>query len=69
LTQIAADKRHAAIVASAGELVKAGKYREAQDLLRPVLAENPQNRDARRLQRHIDDQLVKPALARALAGS
>lgn len=63
LTQIAADKRHAAIVASAGELVKAGKYREAQDLLRPVLAENPQNRDARRLQRRIDDQLVKPALA------
>ena len=63
IAQIAADKRHAAIVASAEQLVKAGKYREAQDVLRPVLTEDAQNRDARRLQRQIDDQLVKPALA------
>lgn len=63
IAQLAADRRHRSIVASATELVKAGKYREAQDALRPVLTENPQNREARRLQRQIDDQLVKPALA------
>lgn len=63
LRQIAADRRHLAVVAAAGELVKAAKYREAQDLLRPVLTEDPQQREARRLQRAIDEQLVKPALA------
>jgi general secretion pathway protein D len=63
LAQLAADRRHRAVVAAAEQLVKAGKYREAQDLLRPVLTENPQQRDARRLQRSIDEQLVKPALA------
>ncbi|HEX4927853.1 MAG TPA: secretin and TonB N-terminal domain-containing protein, partial [Burkholderiales bacterium] len=63
LNQIATDRRHRAVVASAEQLVKAGKLREAQDLLRPVLTENPQQREARRLQRSIDEQLVKPALA------
>ncbi len=62
LAQIEADRRHRALVASAEQLVKAGKYREAQDVLRPVLTENPQQRDARRLQRSIDDKLVKPVI-------
>jgi general secretion pathway protein D len=62
VAQISADRRHRAVVAAAEQLVKAGKYREAQDLLRPVLTENPQQRDARRVQRAIDEQLVKPAL-------
>lgn len=62
LAQIATDRRHRAVVAAADQLVKAGKYREAQDLLRPVLTENPQQREARRLQRAVDEQLVKPAL-------
>jgi general secretion pathway protein D len=62
LAQIEADRRHRALVASAEQLVKAGKYREAQDVLRPVLTENPQQRDARRLQRLIDDKLVKPVI-------
>jgi general secretion pathway protein D len=62
LAQVAADRRHRTLVADAAELVKAGKYREAQDVLRPVLTENPQQREARRLQRTIDEQLVKPAL-------
>lgn len=62
LEQVARDRRHLAAVAAASELVKAGKYREAQDVLRPVLTENPQQRDARRLQRTIEEQLVKPAL-------
>src|SRR5437879_10119153 len=62
LAQIEADRRHRALVASADQLVKAGKFREAQDVLRPVLTENPQQRDARRLQRTIDDKLVKPVI-------
>jgi len=62
LAQLEADRRHRALVTSAEQLVKAGKYREAQDVLRPVLTENPQQRDARRLQRLIDDKLVKPVI-------
>lgn len=65
LAQVEADRRHRAVVASAEQLVRAGKYREAQDLLRPVLTENPQQRDARRLQRAIDEKLVKPVLVSA----
>jgi len=63
LAQIEADQRHSAIVAAAEKLVKSEKYREAQDVLRPVLAENPQHREAQRLQRRIDEKLVKPAIA------
>jgi general secretion pathway protein D len=62
LTQIDADRRHQSLVAAAEQLVKAGKYREAQDVLRPVLTENPVQREARRLQRTIDDRLVKPVI-------
>ncbi len=62
LAQLEADRRHRAALASAEQLVRGGKYREAQDVLRPVLTENPQQRDARRLQRVIDDKLVKPVL-------
>jgi len=62
LAQIEADRRHRAIVASVEQLMRAGKYREAQDALRPVLTENPQQRDARRLQRAIDDKLLKPVI-------
>jgi len=43
--------------------VKAGRYREAQALLRPVLTENPGQRAAGRLQRAIDEKLAPPALA------
>src|SRR5262249_28300680 len=57
LAQIEVDRRHRTIVAAADQLVKAGKLREGQDVLRPVLTENPQHRDARRLQRQIDDRL------------
>jgi general secretion pathway protein D len=65
LTQIETDRRHRALVAQAEQLAKAGKNREAQDALRPVLTENPQHREARRLQRAIDEKLVKPAIASA----
>jgi general secretion pathway protein D len=65
LEQVATDRRHRALVAQAEQLVKADKHREAQDLLRPVLTENPQQRDARRLQRAIDEKLVKPVIVSA----
>jgi general secretion pathway protein D len=61
LEQLAADRRHREVVAQAEKLVRDGRHRDAGDLLRPVLAENPQNRDARRLQRAIDERLAKPA--------
>jgi general secretion pathway protein D len=62
LAQIETDRRHRMLVAQAEQLVRGGKYREAQDALRPVLTENPQQRDARRLQRAIDDKLVAPVI-------
>ncbi len=62
LAQVEADQRHRAIVAAAEKLVKAEKYPEAQDVLRPVLTENPQHREAQRLQRRIDERLVRPAI-------
>ncbi|HEX2200294.1 MAG TPA: secretin N-terminal domain-containing protein, partial [Burkholderiales bacterium] len=65
LAQVQVDRRHRDVVAEAERLVRAGKHREAQDLLRPVLTENPQQRGARRLQRAIDDKLVKPVLVSA----
>jgi general secretion pathway protein D len=65
LEQIETDRRHRALVAQAEGLAKAGRMREAQDVLRPVLMENPQQRDARRLQRAIDEKLLKPAIASA----
>ncbi len=63
LAQIEADKRHRSIVASAEKLVKAGNYHDAEVMLRPVLTENPHQRDARRLQRTIEEKTVRPALA------
>jgi general secretion pathway protein D len=63
LAQIEADKRHRAAVAAAEKLVADGKYSEARDVLRPVLVENPAQREARRLQRRIEERLVRPALA------
>jgi general secretion pathway protein D len=63
LEQLAADKRHREVVAQAEKLVRDERYRDAGDLLRPVLTENPQQRDARRLQRAIDERLAKPASA------
>ena len=65
LAQADADRRHRAVVVAAEQLFRAGKYREAQDVLRPVLTENAQQRDARRLQRAIDEKLVKPVLVSA----
>jgi len=65
VAQIEIDRRHRELTAAADQMFKAGKLREAQDVLRPVLNENPQSREARRLQRAIDDKLVKPVIVSA----
>ncbi len=63
LAQIETDRRHRALVAEADKLFKAEKYRDARDLLAPVLAENPAQREARQLQRLIEEKTTKPAVA------
>jgi len=65
LVQFATDRRDREVITAAEQLAKSGKFREAQDLLRPVLAGNPQQRDARRLQRAIDEKLVRPVIVSA----
>lgn len=62
LTQAETDKRHTRVIATAQKLAKEEKYLDAQDTLRPVLVENPGQRDARRLQRLLDEKLTRPAL-------
>lgn len=62
ITQIAAEQRVARVVADAEKLIRGGKFLEAQDLLRPVLTEQPGHREARRLQREIDEKTAKPAI-------
>src|SRR5687768_2913719 len=63
LEQLEADARHRTILASVESLLKDERYLQALDALRPVLVENPQQRDARRLQRLIEERTAKPALA------
>jgi len=63
LAQIEMDVRHRGLVAEAEKLVKAEKYRDAREMLAPVLTENPSQRDARRLQRLIEEKTMKPAVA------
>jgi general secretion pathway protein D len=63
LAQTEMDTRHRALLAEADKLVKAEKYRDARDVLAPVLAENPAQREARQLQRLIEERTTKPAVA------
>jgi len=63
LAQLEIDRRHRALVAEADKLAKAEKYREARDALAPVLTENPAQREARQLQRLIEEKMSKPAVA------
>ncbi|HYS57726.1 MAG TPA: secretin N-terminal domain-containing protein [Burkholderiales bacterium] len=63
LAQTEMDTRHRALLAEADKLVKAEKYRDARDVLAPVLAENPAQREGRQLQRLIDEKTTKPAVA------
>src|SRR5437016_9250146 len=63
LAQIEMDVRHRALLGEVDKLVKAEKYRDARDVLAPVLAENPAQREARQLQRLIEEKTTKPAVA------
>src|SRR2546423_5795446 len=63
LAQVELDRRHRTLVAEADKLVKAEKYRDARELLATVLAENPIQREARQLQRLIEEKTTKPAVA------
>lgn len=69
LGQTGVDRRHRAIVAEADRLFKAERYRDAQDVLAPVLAENPQQREARALQRQIEERTTRPAVLLQLRSS
>ncbi len=63
LGRLETEKRHRTQVAQAEELAKAQKDDEAQALLAAVLAENPRQREARRLARQIDERTAKSATA------
>jgi len=63
LAQVDLDRRHRALVAEADKLVKVEKYRDARELLATVLAENPAQREARQLQRQVEEKTTKPAVA------
>ena len=69
LALCAAERRHRDLAAAADKLIRADKHAEAQELLRPVLAENPQQREARRLQRQIEERLQRPSAAAPLKSS
>jgi general secretion pathway protein D len=63
LTEIDAERRSRDVIVNAEKLIRENKFNEARDALRPILNENPNHRDARRLQREIDDKTLKPAIA------
>ena len=62
LADLEMERRHRGILSNAEMLVRDGKFSEARDTLRPLLNENPAHREARRLQREIDDKTLKPAV-------
>jgi general secretion pathway protein D len=63
LSQLEIDQSMHERLGEVDELIKAEKYREAEEKLRPVLIENRRNRDAQRLQRLIEEKTAKPAVA------
>jgi general secretion pathway protein D len=63
LARLEAEKRHRELVQQAEGLARAQKDGEAQALLATVLAENPRQREARRLARQLDERGAKSAIA------
>jgi general secretion pathway protein D len=63
LSQLEIDEHNRARLSEVEALIKAEKYRDAQDKLAPLLAENRGNREAQRLQRQIEEKTAKPAVA------
>jgi general secretion pathway protein D len=64
LAAITVDRRHEAVLSEVDKLLKAERYAEAQEALRPVLAENPRHGEARRAQRLIEERTIKAAMPR-----
>ncbi len=62
LAGLDAERRHRTVIANTERLIKENKFVAANDALRPLLNENPVHRDARRLQREIDEKTLKPAI-------
>ena len=60
LARLERDRRSRTAIDKAEQLVEAHRYDEAKEALAPVLKEDPKQRDARRLQRLIDDATMKP---------
>jgi general secretion pathway protein D len=70
LAQLEVDRRQRAALLDAERLVRSDKYADAQDIVAPILAESPDNRDAQRIQRQIDERTSRPAsLTRQLRSS
>jgi general secretion pathway protein D len=63
------ESRHRRIIAEARASSEAGNLDGAQEKLRPVLAENPANREARALARNIDEQKTQAVSAPAILKS
>ncbi len=70
IEQIETDKRQRAALGNAERLLRGDKVAEAQDIVAPILAESPDNREAQRLQRLLDERTARPAsVTRQLRGS
>ena len=63
------EQRHRAIVANADALLKQNRLVDAADALRRVLTESPQNREARRLQRLLEERTAKPTTTPRLSAA
>src|SRR5262249_36036493 len=63
IEEMAMDQRHKKLVGEADGLLKQNNVAAAEQRLRAVRAENPNERDAKSMQRRIDDNRVKQSLA------
>ena len=61
LENLVTDRRRQHAVTTAEALIKAERFQQAQEVLAPVLADHPQHRAARRLQRIIDERVSAPS--------
>jgi general secretion pathway protein D len=56
------DREHRTLLVDADQALKNNQVPEAQAKLKQILSENPQNKDARALQRRIDERQVKASI-------
>lgn len=59
IESLAMDRRHGAMLAEAGSLLKKGDLDAARAALKPIFIENPRNGQANLLQRQIEEQVAK----------